>query len=222
MSAAQASRTSEVPSSNSPDPPQRLALDGDTKPTRTALLIAPGIAYSSWKHVGAQLALISDSSSWWLGDWIVYGQGQYGSRYRDALETTHLDYQTLRNYAWVARKFDPVRRRQALSFQHHLEVAGLAALDQDTWLDRAEINRWSKSQLRHHLKVGRIRADHPPVTVVDTLTISVESNRRKRWDQAAAADAHDLRTWILGALDEAATRVLPSETSAGPQVLRDP
>lgn len=35
----------------------------------------------------------------------MYGQAAYTGRYRDAIEQASLDYQTLRNYAWVARRF---------------------------------------------------------------------------------------------------------------------
>jgi hypothetical protein len=208
MSGAQATRRSQAPP---PGARLRLSGSGCTRPTRTALQIAPGIEYASWKHVGTQLALIADSSSWWLGDWIVYGQSAYGKRYREAIEATHLDYQTLRNYAWVARKFDPLRRRQTLSFQHHLEVAGLSLRDQDTWLDRAHLNSWSRTQLRTELRSARIQASHPLAVAIDTVTINVEQTRRTRWAEAAAADEHDLTAWIVEALDEAAARRLASE-----------
>jgi hypothetical protein len=205
MSAVHATRTSQDPS---PSASRRLSKDGCTRPTRTALQIAPGIGYTAWRRVGSQLALIADSSSWWLGDWIVYGQGQYGKRYLEAIEATQLDYQTLRNYAWVARKFEPPRRRESLSFQHHVEVAGLPTQDQETWLDRAHIYHWSRTTLRNQVRMVRRHGNEPAITAVDTVTISVDPGRRTRWAEAAAADAHDLGNWILDALDEAATRRL--------------
>ena len=41
-----------------------------------------------------------------------------------------LDYQTLRNYAWVARRFAMSRRRDTLSFGHHAEVPALPEPEQ--------------------------------------------------------------------------------------------
>ena len=197
----------ELDEGESPDGGRATSPDPNTRATPTALRIPAGMAYGDWKRVGTHLALVADSSSWWLGDWIVYGQGQYGKRYLEAIEATHLDYQTLRNYAWVARKFAPPRRRPTLSFQHHLEVAGLSEDEQETWLDRAHIFRWSKAQLRRQLKQARIEPQVPTLAAVDTVTINVESDRRTRWAQAAAAaDARDLGAWILDALDEAAAR----------------
>jgi hypothetical protein len=185
-----------------------VSPDRNTRTTPTALRIPSGMGYAEWKRIGTKIALIADSSSWWLGDWIVYGQGQYGRRYLEAIEATQLDYQTLRNYAWVARKFEPPRRRPSLSFQHHLEVASLPGSEQETWLDRAHIFRWSKTQLRGQLKRARVGVGVEALAAAETVTINVESGRRTRWAEAAAADAHDLSTWILDALDEAASRRL--------------
>ena len=58
---------------------------------------------------------------------------------------TGLDYQTLREYGVVARRFEWSRRRDNLSFQHHAEVCALTGAEQDRWLDLAAPNRWSRS-----------------------------------------------------------------------------
>jgi hypothetical protein len=202
-------RAIELDETGAPEEERSSSPDPNARTTPTELRIPLGMTYGAWKRVGTHIALVADSSSWWLGDWIVYGQGQYGKRYLEAIEATQLDYQTLRNYAWVARKFEPPRRRPSLSFQHHLEVAGLPEDDQETWLDRAHIFRWSKSQLRQQLKRARLEPAIPTLAAVDTVTINVESDRRTRWAQAAAAaDARDLSAWILDALDDAAARRL--------------
>jgi len=104
------------------------------------------LSLADWKRIGEQIFLISNSSSWWLGDWLVYGQDKFPDRYRIAISEAKLDYQTLRNHAWVARKFPLSRRRDTLSFQHHLEVAALPEADQDIWLERAACFKWSKAE----------------------------------------------------------------------------
>jgi hypothetical protein len=76
--------------------------------------------------LGAKIGTYSNATAWWLGDWLLYGKMKYGRRYKAAIEVTGLDYQTLRNYAVVARRFDPARRRSELSFQHHAEVCAMA------------------------------------------------------------------------------------------------
>ena len=90
-----------------------------------------------------------------------YGQDKFPDRYRRAMAGTALDYQTLRNYAWVARRFAPSRRRDNLSFQHHAAVAALSGPDQDIWLVRAAEFRWSLRQLRTQLQHARQRCADP-------------------------------------------------------------
>src|SRR5579883_1658446 len=102
--------------------------------TRVGLRFPDQLAYDRWKAAGFQIVRAVDSLAWCLGDWLVYGQQHYASRYQHAIELVGLDYQTLRNYAWVARRIELHRRRSALSFQHHAEVASMSDLEQDKWL----------------------------------------------------------------------------------------
>lgn len=81
---------------------------------RTSLSLPPKISIEEWGHIGRKIFVISESSTWWLGDWLIYGQAHYPDRYMRAIEKTQLDYQTLRNYAWVARRY-PVARRMGES-----------------------------------------------------------------------------------------------------------
>jgi hypothetical protein len=110
------------------------------------------LPYEKWLDIGRELAAVSTSSAWCLGDWLLHGEHAYSGRYREAIERTSLDYQTLRNYAWVARRFPPSRRRDTLSFAHHTEVAGLPQHEQDFWLRKAEEFSWSRNRLRQEVR----------------------------------------------------------------------
>ena len=72
--------------------------------TKVALALSSELAYEDWERAGRQLAGVLSSSSWWLGDWLIYGEGNYKGRYKQAVRATGFKYQTLRNYAWVAKK----------------------------------------------------------------------------------------------------------------------
>ena len=172
--------------------------------TPTALHLRTGIPFDDWLDVGRQISLIASATGWWLGDWLVYGQRTYRERYRAALDATSLDYQTLRNYAWVARRFEKSRRRDCLSFQHHAEVAAMAEPDQDIWLQRAERRGWSRNELRRQLGVARRRAlaDGDEATIV--VRVQVPAPRERRWREAASAANQDLGDWLASAADEAA------------------
>jgi hypothetical protein len=72
----------------------------------------------------------------------------YGRRYKEAVAATGLDYQTLRNYAVVARRFELSRRPDNLPFQYHAEVGSLSDYEQDHWLDLGAAGRhWSRNEL---------------------------------------------------------------------------
>ncbi|MFE0425013.1 LmbU family transcriptional regulator, partial [Streptomyces sp. NPDC058953] len=136
-----------------PAPGQNRAIAGEPRRSRVlttnvGLQIPAGLAFEEWERAGRQLSGIVNSSSWWLGDWLVYGKDHYSDRYERGIRAAGLQYQTLRNYAWVSRRFDVVRRRAGLSFQHHAELAPLPVEEQDVWLDRAEQQGWTTKQLR--------------------------------------------------------------------------
>lgn len=122
--------------------------------TRRGLLLPKRIAFDKWVRIGDYLSRALSSSTWCLGDWLVYGEASFNGRYRDAIELTSLDYQTLRNHAWVARRFPMSRRRDTLSFTHHAEVASLSEPEQDFWLRKAEESGWSAKRLRREVKAS--------------------------------------------------------------------
>ena len=187
---------------------ERAGLREFAHTTASSMQLRRRLSYEAWVGVGQQITRISNASAWWLGDWILYGEQEYGARYKAALDATQLDYQTLRNYAWVARSFEPARRRQSLSFQHHAEVAGLPEPDQDLWLERAARLRWSRNELRRQLKAeGRGDAN---ASNRHALTLHVPTDRERLWRQAAAAADQELVDWVAAAADEAANAVLNS------------
>ncbi|MFF2142913.1 LmbU family transcriptional regulator [Kitasatospora sp. NPDC058190] len=172
--------------------------------TRVGLRIPVALTFERWQRTGSQISRIVDSSAWCLGDWLVYGQQEFSDRYLHAIETCGLDYQTLRNYAWVARKFELDRRRETLSFQHHAEVSSLPPGEQDKWLDLADEFNWSRNELRRNIRAHRQRdsGGEPPKDILPKL--SVPADRLRQWRRAAELSGHRFEQWVLRALDEAA------------------
>jgi hypothetical protein len=182
------------------------SIHGPLAGTSSRLQLENDMTFESWLVIGRRLSRITNASPWWLGDWLIYGRRAYGERYKAALSVTDLDYQTLRNYAWVARSFPVSRRRDSLSFQHHAEVAALPEPEQDLWLQRADASQWSKTELRRRISAERraVRNEPSPVTV----RFEVEPDRAVRWQAAAAEAGLELAEWITGAADAAATTPL--------------
>lgn len=174
--------------------------------TRTELRLPDRLPSTEWLRIGQQVALIGDSSSWWLGDWLVYGQDKFPDRYRQAMASTSLDYQTLRNYAWVARRFPPSLRREKLSFGHHATVASLAEPERQAWLERAVQLGWSVRQLRACLR--SVPEDDQITKVNAVLNINVPLEKRQSWLAAAEQEQQDLLAWAISVMDQAAHHAL--------------
>ena len=104
---------------------------------------------------GQRLRRLGPGANWWVGDWIRYGNARYGERYKLATELTGYDTQTLRNFAYVASRFDTARRRTEVSWSHHAEIAALGADAQRRWLDRVVAERLSLRNLRRELQAER-------------------------------------------------------------------
>ncbi len=182
------------------------------------LRISNDLSFEEWEKAGRQLSGIVDSSSWWLGDWLVYGKKNFSDRYVRAIRAAGLQYQTLRNYAWVSRRFDLTRRRSRLSFQHHAEVASLPTEEQDWWLDRAEQATWTTKQLRTQIRAVRVDAAGGEVAAKEQAAmiprIEVPNRRLVWWRKAADQSGFDFDRWVLDTLDRAAEQALREEEAA--------
>jgi hypothetical protein len=198
----------------------------------TGIQFPEQLPYDKWLGIGRQLAAVSTSSAWCLGDWLIYGENAYSGRYSDAIEQTSLDYQTLRNYAWVARRFPLSRRRDALSFAHHAEVARLLEHEQDFWLRKAEEFSWSRNRLRKEVRAsiaerstekdsaavdGAAAGDGAPAKTVisvhpagGSMQIHVELSAEQLQSYQAVAEklGHSIEEWAASALNRAAQEEL--------------
>ncbi|SED65852.1 hypothetical protein SAMN05216489_04042 [Streptomyces sp. 3213] len=179
---------------------------------RTALLLPPDFSLAGWKRFGRHLFLMSDSSCWWLGDWLVYGENKYPGRYRQAIGETGLNYKTLRNYAWISKRFSVLERHARLSFQHHAEVASLPPAERGRWLERAAREGWSRNTLRQQVRQTLSGPDDRRAQEV-RLQVSVSSEQERKWVQAAERHGRNLAEWVIICLDRAAAR----ETAPGLQ-----
>jgi hypothetical protein len=190
-----------------------LIVHGRT--TSSALQLREGIRFEEWATLGTQIERISSASAWWMGDWLLYGEHAYGARYQSALAYTRLGYQTLRNYAWVARCFEVSRRRDSLSFGHHAELAAFPEPDQEIWLRRAERLSWTRSQLRRQLAAARRDRSVRDGRASVVLRLQIPPDRERFWRQAASVADQDLIEWIATAADRAAhTLVHPRSVAA--------
>ncbi|KUM93605.1 regulator [Streptomyces cellostaticus] len=221
---------------NSGEPTQRdvvLSFVGtQAKVQKSGMIFPQNLSERSWERIGTNLRELVNSSAWWLADWLIYGEATYGwRRYKEAIERTGLDYQTLRNYAWVARRFEHHRRRDSLSFAHHAEVTRLSPPEQDYWLRKAEQQKWSRNELRKAVRAslavqndttgippgsGDEKQEVPQLATsaaaekrrqkVTTLTIELSAGQLEYYSKLAAAHGLPVDKWVTQMLDTADRR----------------
>ncbi len=153
--------------------------------TPTGIRFNEELTFEEWDALGQKLAPIGKSIGFIIGDWINYGEGRYGGKYEEALERSGMAYQTLRNYAYVARRVEMSLRKDNLDLHHHLVVAKLKTPDEKQyWLDMAEKHKLGIRRLRKSINFGRLAtekevqgdpADRGYVTYLALL------NRIRRW-----------------------------------------
>lgn len=239
--------TAKLPGTDPLITPSALSrLDGSVILRKSGLLFARGVAFDRWEVIGQQLLSVTDSTSWWLADWIAYGERIYQDRYREAIQSTSLSYQTLRNYVWIARRFPLSRRHDNLSFGHHAEVAALDPPEQDYWLRKAEEREWSRNQLRNEVRNSlRLReADGAPNTAArgegaegpehtnalsqdssahngaKMLSLQLTIHQLTQFTMAAHNQKKPLEEWALHALERMAhDEGFPDEAGAGERAL---
>lgn len=201
---------------------QRRPGAGQVVQPATGLDLTRRVPFETWLDIGRQLSTIASSSAWCLGDWLIYGETAFAGRYREAIERTSLDYKTLRNYAWVARRFLRSRRRENLSFGHHAEVAAFPEPEQDYWLRKSEQLGWSRNQIRHEVRASHRErnadlpdaVDSPPGSPADdnsrarpedlSIVIQVTPGQLHLYQQAASQHGHSVQAWASMTLDRAA------------------
>ena len=152
--------------------------------TPTGIQFHKDLSYAEWDDLGQKLAPIGKSIGFIIGDWINYGEKLWGDKYEEALEKTGLAYQTLMNYAYVARKVEISCRQENLGFEHHAVVAKLKPDEQEHWLEMTKEHNLSVRRLRKSINFGRLAtedevqgdpADRGRVTYLALL------NRIRRW-----------------------------------------
>lgn len=193
-----------------------IRIDKSALAQGNSLRFLAQIPFARWKKIGDQLSTIYNASAWWLGDWLIYGETRYPDRYKQAVKETALDYQTLRNYAWISRKIDRSRRRGTLSFQHHAEVAALPTEEQEEWLDRAERFGWSRNLLRQYLRIHRETSAHSrecEQAKDAVIQVNVPVSEEERWQEAAKKMDRPLDEWMVLVLSRAADALLRGENA---------
>lgn len=119
--------------------------------------LPPSLTWEQWAAYGATLQVAHRSIMWLLGDWLRYGERRFGETYVQAVEATGRAAQSLMNAKWVAERVEPSRRRAALSWSHHADVAVMEPDAQDELLGWAERSGAKRADLREAVRQRKVR-----------------------------------------------------------------
>lgn len=128
-----------------------------------SLDLPSSLPFDDWVAAGRRLHQGQQAVAWHIGDWWAFGDHRYGERAKIAAEGIFgREYGTLANLASVARAYPPARRREVVSFTHHVEVASLEPEEADALLDRAERDHLSTRDLRREVQAMKVANDPSP------------------------------------------------------------
>ena len=129
--------------------------------------------YEQFKSLVKVAQDASNGSCWALGDLYNLGEEMFSDTYAQAFDETKKTIRTIKNYASVARKFSPARRRDSLSFSHHDVVKALDEHEADRLLTIAEAESLNREQLRarvHGEKDAPIKTTCKVIDLIKHLT----------------------------------------------------
>ena len=137
-------------------------LEVDALPVRyepNTAYLKPGLKIEEWAKMGREMLFIREGINWWLGDWLVYGESQYGDLMWQYVEQA-FTIKTINTIKYVCSQLAPEMRHPRLSFSHHIEVVYKLPPDlRESYLQIAENNGMTRNELREKIlkDVGEIR-----------------------------------------------------------------
>ncbi len=165
--------------------------------TPTGIQFNEELSFEEWDALGQKLAPVGKSIGFIIGDWINYGERRWGDRYEEAILRTGMAYQTLRDFAYVARRVQLSFRNDKLDFTHHRVVAKLKSPDEQAhWLAMAAKHKLGKRRLQKSINFGRLATEQEvagdPHDKRHTTYLSLLNKIRRWWqDQVEKAPVED-------------------------------
>jgi N6-adenosine-specific RNA methylase IME4 len=123
--------------------------------TDSSVIINDNITELEWAEALEYCEKTNKKLQWVIGELLNFGEKKKYRKYVELMSKTNFEYGTLRNIQSVAKKVDVSRRRDNLSFSHHIEVAALSPEKQTEFLDRAENEHLTRKELRNEIRKDR-------------------------------------------------------------------
>lgn len=135
----------------------RIANDGSMRIgrvtlTRIGLPLGTDMDADEYQTVGEILANLQGSIAWMIGDFILYGETEYGKTTAELAEIFGLEVSTVHTYTWLCRHVNFSTRIENLSPKVHRIVAPMPEEKQRYWLGLADENSWSAAELSKQIR----------------------------------------------------------------------
>lgn len=192
--------------------PGGMALDGDGNIpagnfsiTRLGLVMRTGATEADWRAAGAAITLVGEAYQWLVGDWLVIGEHRWGRSYQEAAAALELEYNTIKEWAWVARAVNLSVRTYKLPWSAHRLVASIESDDDKrAWLNAAVEQGWSVARLRQELQAastGEIAARPTATERYTMLALKLQAGLQKFVQQASADERGELAAYLRALAD---------------------
>jgi len=130
--------------------------------TEIGLTLPGGLPIDVWGDLRLPIEIQQDSSLWALGDWYLYGEGEYDDRASQYFPDEEYSDSQQKSARWLASVFAPERRRSriatrtntfgGITWTHHRIVGGMTDIeDQEAWLNIAQSEELNTRQLQERI-----------------------------------------------------------------------
>jgi len=140
---------------------------------------------NEWMEYGEKLRTVEASMQWIIGDYLNYGEFNYGEKYSQVLDESVATWKT---YNWVSNRVPKDIRNPNLSWSHHRMVANLPREYQVKLLEKAEKESLSTRDLSLIIaRVGDEMFETVKLAEVDQQERSYKKKLNKVLDEAIDA-----------------------------------
>ena len=119
------------------------------------LTLTQEVDFSEWEKMGHALRVHRESNPFWIGDWLIIGEGRWGEMYAQAMHVTGLDKNTLSHYKGMAQAIPQDQRR--LSMGHYRLLKNLDDKERKKLEEEAVNKDWGLMELREHIVSSKFK-----------------------------------------------------------------
>jgi len=149
--------------------------------TRNGIEISENATIDEILNKLEEVVAVETAVHWAYGDLLAFGEAQkWGAFYERAQEITGKSYQTLANYAWVARSIHFSLRGEKLSYGHYKLIAKFQPKQQEQWIQRVVNEKLSVRQLAAEIEGQKLPQ---PIPAWRKPLEKMRTTYEKKWDQ---------------------------------------